>query len=336
MFCNIWHFFKILAVSPAEFPEQGISWIELLCMFFLYGGKLYDVQPDCNPATTKPLLSAQLALFKRTCKHVASTCLPTGDRLLFSPSTRPDIRLKGMGYGNFFSCIQMHTHNVPDMDARLLVGLFTLRSKPTQRKTNLLLAGDLRVPVTRVRLKGVAPWEQLLTRSDIPDCIAASAESYHATPTHSLASEPARVLHLECPKCNAIKSIDSTPLYANGHFRFVFCRGCKHSTCSKQWQCLCGHAWFRCPIHSATGFSFVRAPKSAVVRDASSAGLARPEAGVGVFSQTKRRRMPDDSDKISTFASRRPTRKRARSPTALESLERIRSARANPLGPSFT
>ena len=83
------------------------------------------------------------------------------------------------------------------MEARLLVGLFSLRSKPTQRKTNSLLAGDLRVSVTRVRLKGVAPWEHLPTGSDIPDCIAASAESYKSTPTHSLASEPARALDLD-------------------------------------------------------------------------------------------------------------------------------------------
>ena len=231
----------------------------------------------------------------------------------------------------------MHVHLTPEMDQRLLVGLFSLRSKPTQRKTNSLLAGDLRVPVTKVRLKGVAPWEHLMHSSNIPDCIAESSESFVSTPTHSLASEPARVLHIECPKCCAVKCIDKTPLFADGQFRLVFCRGCKHSPCSKLWQCLCGHPWFRCPVHSATGFSFCRARKSAVVRGASSAGHARPEAGVGVPGVlTKRRRMPDDSDKPFSFDPKRKPRKRVRSPTAVESWERIRSARAHPLDLDFS
>ena len=69
-------------------------------------------------------------------------------------------------------------------------------------------------------------------------------------------------------------------------------------------------------------------------------GSSRPEAGAGVSeNETKERHILTDPTRKrvspqrgipSSFAPRRPARKRARSPTALDSLERIRSARINP------
>ena len=333
-FNHVWHFLRLLTVSPVVHPDQGISWLELLCLFHLVGGVLYESPPDSNPATTKPLLRAKLALFKRTCKHVVSTCLATCDRLLFSPSTRPDLRLATMGYSNFFSCIQMHVHRNSYCEERVLIGLFTLRSKLTQRKSEALSAGNLHVPVVKVRLKGVAPWEALDgVCTDIPYSVAELADSSTQDASSSLASEPSRVLHMECSRCSAIKSNTNTPLYANGAFRSVFCQGCKRSTNAKLWLCLCGHPWFRCTRHSAIGFSILRAHNPGTIRSASDASLLVPEAGVGVPVRKARRRcIPDDRDSSSTFVAQHPTRKRGRTPSALDAVDRIRQARANPFG----
>ena len=286
---------------------------------------------------TRPLLRSKLDLFKRTCKHVASTCMSNGDRLLFAPSTRPDIRLATMGYSNFFSCIQMHVHYNSYVSERMLVGLFSLRSKPTQRKTEALSAGNLHVPIVKVRLKGVAPWEALEVCGDIPHSVFTNADSFMQVPSSSSASEPSRVLHMECSRCHAIKSNTNTRLFVNGAFRSVFCQGCKHSTNAKLWQCLCGHPWYRCTKHSAIGFSILRAHRPSITRSALAADLVVPEAGVGVpVRKVKRRRIPDDADLPSTFNAQRVSRKRGRTPSALDAIDRIRLARAHPFDASLS
>ena len=166
------------------------------------------------------------------------------------------------------------------------------------------------------------------------------ADSSLQDTSNSLASEPSRVLHMECSRCFAVKSNTNTPLYVNGAFRSVFCQGCKHSTNAKLWQCLCGHPWFRCTRHSAVGFSILRAHNHGTIRSATAANLVVPEAGAGVpVHKVRRRCIPDDHDKPSTFDAQRPTRKRKRTLSALDAVDRIRLARANPfdvsLGPAY-
>ena len=183
----------------------------------------------------------------------------------------------------------------------------------------------------------MAPWEALdEVCADIPYSIAELADSSAQDASSSLASEPSRVLHMECSRCSAIKSNTNTPLYANGAFRTVFCQGCKRSTNAKLWLCLCGHPWFRCTRHSAIGFSILRAHNPGTIRSASDASLLVPEAGVGVPVRKARRRcIPDDRDSSSTFVAQHPTRKRGRTPSALDAVDRIRQARANPFDASL-
>ena len=98
-FCNVWCFLSHIKLQPVVFPQQGVSWIELFCLFELLGGKL---QHDLSAAAAaRPSLRALLAIFKKSIREVVSTCLSPGDRALFAPSTRPDLRLQTVGFTNF-------------------------------------------------------------------------------------------------------------------------------------------------------------------------------------------------------------------------------------------
>ena len=348
-FVNVWNFLRNLSLAPVIFPAQGTSWIELFCLFELCGGIL-SPNPD-NPAEPKANMRKCLSVFKATCKLVCSTCLPRSEQLLFSVSTRPSCRLRCIGYSNFVSCIQAHIEISAEDRRSLLKGLLTCRMKLSSSKSRAIDNGTLHIPETRLKMRGCPPWRSLIFTGDRAYVSKGVASQDHLATSEELnCGGTDRVLYITCPKCTATKCILNNVLHNHKGFRTVFCPGCKRTTCSKGWKCICSEPklWFQCPVHSKVGFSICKpvqintthalVPPSAITiaRSGASACPSRLEAGVGVSLRgVKRSHIPSDHDtpvNVRRQRGKRGVKRKADTPLdAILAVQRLRDAIRNPV-----
>jgi hypothetical protein len=99
LFMQVWHFIRLLAVSPRKNLnavtgqcEQGTSWIELMCLFEIFGGKMHKSELE-----TRFTLRKALTVFKHTVGSVVNLCLSREDAIFFGSSRSPICRLKSVG-----------------------------------------------------------------------------------------------------------------------------------------------------------------------------------------------------------------------------------------------
>ena len=332
-FLHVWHFFCTIKLAPVVYPAQGVSWFELFCLFDLYGGKLLEE----NPASPKPRTSLKklLDLFKSTCKHVVSTCLPRAEQLLFAVSTRPNCRLKCIGFSNFVSCIQSNLCLEHTAQMKLTHALISCRMVVTDKKAKAITKGDLHLATTRLKLKGIPTWNTFRSKVEQAPVLLSVATNSHLSvePRQPCIFRDGTTIFLECPRCTAIKQCSKHPLFGKNGFSAVFCQGCRRTTISKTWRCLCDGKphWFRCGHHASLGFAIAKPTKQAP--------RTLEEGHQSTSRITRRRLMPGDKDTVPTVpkqhgnSSKGTKRKASGSDDPRSAFDRIRAARQDPLPP---
>lgn len=118
----------MLKISPKELIgkvtgqcEQGTSWLELLCLFGIFGGQLQK-----KILETKLTLRKALALFKHTVGSVVHLYLFREDAFLWRASRSPSCRLRAAGITNFVPCINGLVVLEAAHSKQLLLGLVAL------------------------------------------------------------------------------------------------------------------------------------------------------------------------------------------------------------------
>ena len=236
----------------APHGTQGITWLELLVLFFLHGG---NHQLAGLPATddTEPVSSLRvlLAAFKRNVRKVVDSYIAVDSAHFFRPSKAGHLRLKSIGFANHAAAIVGNISHISSVQAaevvRILVGL---RHKFTRNSTKLWNEGNLKLQAIRISYRIAPPLchnSKLFPQLDIHTIAGWAA---------SLAEEPVarpNSFFLFCPNCVHHKEVSNIVLLRDGLWKALKCTNCNGHKSTRQWHCQCRIQWHSCLLHAGLG-----------------------------------------------------------------------------------
>jgi hypothetical protein len=238
---------RIVLTQSGGQCEQGTSWLELLCLFELWGGCL---QQDMLGARAS--LRTCLALFRKALMQVCSVCLSREDAFFFKPAKSPIVRLRCAGIANFVPCINgIVVFEDPDKD-QILLCLVSLSNKMNKGKVEQLRKGTFQAKLGRLSQRGCPAWRQMFSpRQLIPD-----RGMLHIRPHDIPCSNALPVsFRIACPECGHQIPVAQRTLYNKGRWTQLTCTMCLRHATARKWKCACGSDWVGCPLHAQIGFA---------------------------------------------------------------------------------
>jgi hypothetical protein len=234
------------ALAPSQ--VQGITWLELMCLFELLGGVI-DVTHVDNPGRPRIQTRALLSLFKSAFKEVVTCALSPGDKLLFKPAHVAHNRLHPLGFTNFAPALV----GLPIISighavaiAKALVAqrhIFTKNSTIEWERRALLL------PATRFPYRGTPGWRKS------PSPLSPNLAELALRPVRiAIAPCVPRDFQLLCTACGGPKQVARLALYHLGKWRVLTCLTCRTRAVSSKWHCTCHLRWHVCVLHASPGF----------------------------------------------------------------------------------
>ena len=157
---SVWAFLNTATFHHIPYPSQGMSWLELFCIFELLGGRVdthYGLAGQSRWSLKKCLVQ-----FKHLVKHIVATCMPKEFHYFFRTCTNPNPRLCTFAISNFLSCIQcIYIPSVICKDEYLLA-LCSLRSKcNTMTRRRALLQGNVLLRPYKIRFRAIPSWRNI-------------------------------------------------------------------------------------------------------------------------------------------------------------------------------
>jgi ribonuclease HI len=254
LFMQVWHFLSNLSVSPRSVLthtggqcEQGTSWLELLCLFELWGGCL-----EQDILGVRLTLRACLAAFRKVLLQVCSLCLPREDAFFFKPSKSPIVRLRCAGISNFVPCINGIVMLEDADKAQMLPCLVALSARLSKNVLEQLRKGIFQAKPCRLSQRGCPAWRKsICPRQVIPD-----RHMLHTRPHDLVCSIIIPVsFRIACPDCGHKIPVAQRTLYGNGKWTQLTCTSCFRHATARKWKCACGSFWVGCPLHAQIGFA---------------------------------------------------------------------------------
>ena len=57
------------------------------------------------------------------------------------------------------------------------------------------------------------------------------------------------IAQVSCPRCNEETSTTRCKRWDTNCFSNLRCRQCGETSSTKEWRCICGYLWYKCPFH---------------------------------------------------------------------------------------
>ena len=128
--------------SLAPTNEQGLTWLELMILFFKHGGNSFQLGLKVKgPAETGHSIRVTLAAFCRITKQVIQVYMEPVARNFFKPSKFPKLRRRPIGYTNHLACIAGLPHLSTAQAEHLTTQLIGMRTKLTSKSLDSLQQG---------------------------------------------------------------------------------------------------------------------------------------------------------------------------------------------------
>jgi hypothetical protein len=145
--------------------QAGVSWLELLILFELRGGRLdKKLTEDGKASTAAPLMttSQELHFFKSTVRYINENCLIQHDRIFWEGGKTQAWRLQSFRWEQNTPTVRGSIH-LPDGEASSIAeALLCLKvGKLGAERRRAWTEGRLHLPTTFLKLNGTPPWRHL-------------------------------------------------------------------------------------------------------------------------------------------------------------------------------
>jgi hypothetical protein len=244
--------------------KQGVTWIEMLILFFLQGGSLQILGlGTVDLAESRCSMRKVFLVFKAKAKATLAKYVMPEAMVYFKPSKFPALRGKAVGFSN-------HIPNLAGLPALSkeqagVVAQLLVATRHTFNANSLKAfeEGTLKLRTKKISYRGAIPesWSALKHRKIFP-------QNLDEVPMHlSKACEPvvqvnSMTLDLVCPQCDRTREAVKCKLLDGTRWKSVWCNQCKQSKAASKWKCLCSVPWYVCSTHAYIGHALSQRPAS--------------------------------------------------------------------------
>ena len=239
-------FMANLNITPAGISERGITWLEL---YVLYRCRGYPkpIEDPIHAGKTKATPDKQIKAFKKYIGAVVARSLfEAKDAKLFSPGYSKMNSLKGVGISGKHATLSFNVCISDKEKDTIAACLVRLIRTICNKETNKYLAGETKLLVNELVLKGKVGWD-----STIPIMTKTQSEnSCWTTPTgdedHTSIGNTAFYV---CPLCKKVEPSSNSSFNYNDLDLNINCGRCKNKSGIKLWICSCETRWQTCQVH---------------------------------------------------------------------------------------
>ena len=246
-------FLCMLHVRPTYAKEPGVTWIELMIVFEVHGGKLENrineraAEDMARPArTTRQLLD----LFKGFIRFILETCSSNIDAILFRTSHVNGTRLRALAVQHAMPSLNFVPIWNNEVAYLITQAVLRQKGKMTKAMVNAHEQGTLEIPWSNLSTKGIPSWRAATSQG--PHFLLQHESSIEHTGS-ALPPElflPNSSDHFVCPKCAATRSVEGCSLLVRSGWGHILCATCKITSRSFTWHCECGVPWHSCSVHA--------------------------------------------------------------------------------------
>ena len=178
-----------------------------------------------------------------------------GDSIMMKPAKDGAKRLLNYGITSHIPCISTEICLEGDQLLQMQKALINLTTPTHAKNMEKLAQGQLRVFNKPLALRGVPPWQDLLTGGILQNSIPryfASLEDYGPKLTHIQQSQFSFLV--KCHICKHSKDVSKCDMIFNNTWKALGCKNCKIPRKASKWLCECNLPWHTCPTHRHLGF----------------------------------------------------------------------------------
>ena len=260
---SIWAFLAVLRIQPVDPPNVGITWIELLVIYNLFGG-LHDLSPDGHasvPCKRMQTTKQELMQFQRLTRAVVKHFAFNHDQKLFKAPPTTGKRLLPLGFSNHAAKLAF-LPLLDDLQSRQVTkALLTMRGKFTRGHAANLAAGSLCLPRVLLTLRRQPRWRTQLNVVDtISDRLPPPPQgcqdfrplSHTDSVNYSRARDFLDDLYLVCRSCTTRRAAGKINPRRGYAWAIITCgnRSCRQARPANAWNCTCQIPWRSCSFHA--------------------------------------------------------------------------------------
>ena len=243
----VWKFMVAHSWKPtADSATPGSTWIELLWLSLLGGGKLH-CQNDIGVARIS--VAQAVNEFKTIVKRLACIGLTETGRALFQPSQARDHPLQRLGIHSYLPSIRANivVTEAATLHVHLCIAAFAHRLAGGKRK--LFANGNSLAAVKVVwNPRKTMDWPEICKLDNDWSSIDISKTLEHQ-------QQPVQTLALRCPHCDSMRDCARNTLWKNNAWKCLLCHRCGKRSTSARWRCECCIPWSDCAHHRGMGFA---------------------------------------------------------------------------------
>ena len=163
---NVWALLATLRVCPVTSPQSGVTWIELLIIFNLFGGPLDLSQRGLIQCRKPQTAKQELVFFQSVVRAVVKHYVREEDQRLFKAPSAVQKRLLPLGFSTHAAKLAFLPQLTALQQSQVSKALLTLRGRFTLANAAALVEGTLRLDRVSLALRRQPMWMRQLHIDD--------------------------------------------------------------------------------------------------------------------------------------------------------------------------